>query len=61
MESPLRAQDSTLNHNIQKELIWRRNAPYFYQTLYTQILDWPSLAVEWWVDEFASSTGGNKE
>ena len=46
MESPLRAQDSsTLNNNIAKELVWRRNAPYFYQTLYTQELDWPSLTV----------------
>lgn len=43
--------ESTLNSNIAKELVWRRNAPYFYQTLYTQELEWPSLSVEWWVNE----------
>ena len=57
MESPLKQpqQESTLNNNIAKELIWRRNAPYFYQTLYTQVMEWPSLTVEWWTDEFVNS------
>lgn len=36
MEEPQRFEDNTLNNNIAKELIWRRNSPYFYQTLYTQ-------------------------
>jgi hypothetical protein len=30
--------ETTLNSNIAKELIWRRNCPYFYQTIYTQQL-----------------------
>jgi hypothetical protein len=50
MLEPIRTPESTLNVNIAKELIWRRNAPYFYQTLYTQVLEWPSLTVEWWTD-----------
>jgi hypothetical protein len=38
MQEVITPHDGTLNHNIAKELIWRRNAPYFYQTLYTQEL-----------------------
>lgn len=30
--------ENTFNNNIAKELVWRRNAPYFYQTLYSQEL-----------------------
>lgn len=26
---------------------WRKNAPFFYDTLFTQSLTWPSLTVEW--------------
>ncbi len=54
-------QESTLNNNIAKELIWRRNSPFFYQTLYTQVLEWPSLTVEWWTDEFGSSNVSAKD
>ena len=60
MEDPIRA-NSTLNENISKELIWRRNAPYFYQTLYTQELDWPAISVEWWLSEFSDRTQRNEE
>ncbi len=60
MEEPQRFDDTTLNNNIAKELIWRRNSPYFYQTLYTQQLEWPSLAVEWWIDEYSSANKKSK-
>lgn len=29
---------------------WRKNAPYFYNTIYTQSLTWPSLTVQWLPD-----------
>lgn len=51
MQEVISLPEGTLNLNIAKELIWRRNAPYFYQTLYTQELEWPSLCVEWWINE----------
>lgn len=51
MQEVISLPEGTLNQNIAKELIWRRNAPYFYQTLYTQELEWPSLCVEWWINE----------
>lgn len=50
-DSPPIEKVTTLNSNIARELIWRRNAPYFYQLLYCNALEWPSLAVEWWVDK----------
>lgn len=57
MEEPIsNKNESTLNQNIEKELIWRRNTPYFYQTLYTTEVEWPSLAVEWWVEEGATTS-----
>lgn len=55
------ASEGTLNSNIAKELIWRRNAPYFYRTLYTQELEWPSLTVEWWVEENPTPVAKAKE
>lgn len=27
--------------------IWKKNAPFFYDTLYSHALTWPSLTVEW--------------
>lgn len=27
--------------------IWKKHAPFFYDTLYSHALTWPSLAVEW--------------
>ena len=27
--------------------IWKKNAPFFYDTLYSHALTWPSLSVEW--------------
>ncbi len=53
-DSPVRDLPSNPNSqqeyddiNYPKEIIWRRNAPYFYQVLYTNELEWPSLTVEW--------------
>lgn len=57
----MKIPDCTLNNNIAKELIWRRNSPYFYQTLYTQELEWPSLAVQWWTDECIASNNTKEE
>lgn len=59
MQEVLPQSESTLNNRINKELIWRRNAPYFYQTLYTQELEWPSLCVEWWVSESEGGSDSN--
>jgi histone-binding protein RBBP4 len=53
--------EGTLNSNIAKELVWRRNAPYFYQTLYAQELEWPSLSVEWWVNENEGASDSSDE
>lgn len=27
--------------------IWKKNAPFLYDTLYSHALTWPSLTVEW--------------
>jgi len=27
--------------------IWKKNSPFFYDTLYSHALTWPSLTVEW--------------
>jgi len=27
--------------------VWKKHAPYFYDTLYSHALTWPSLSVEW--------------
>lgn len=27
--------------------IWKKHTPYFYDTLYSHALVWPSLTVEW--------------
>jgi histone-binding protein RBBP4 len=27
--------------------IWKKNAPFFYDTLYSHALTWPTLTVEW--------------
>ena len=27
--------------------VWKKHAPYFYDTLYSHALTWPSLTVEW--------------
>jgi histone-binding protein RBBP4 len=26
---------------------WKKNTPFFYDTLYSHALTWPSLTVEW--------------
>ncbi len=43
-----------------KEIIWRRNAPYFYQVLYTQENDWPSLTLDWQPDPELNSQRRSK-
>ena len=30
--------------------IWKKHAPFFYDTLYAHALTWPSLTVEWMPD-----------
>lgn len=27
--------------------VWKKNAPFLYDTLYSHALTWPSLTVEW--------------
>lgn len=27
--------------------IWKKNAPFFYDTLYSHGLTWPTLTIEW--------------
>ena len=27
--------------------IWKKNAPFFYDTLYSHALTWPTLSCEW--------------
>ena len=27
--------------------IWKKNAPFFYDTLYSHALTWPTLTCEW--------------
>ena len=31
----------------QEYKIWKKNSPFFYDTLYSHALTWPSLTVEW--------------
>ena len=30
--------------------IWKKHAPFFYDTLYSHALTWPSLTIEWMPD-----------
>lgn len=32
---------------IEEYKIWKKNSPFFYDTLYSHALTWPSLTVEW--------------
>lgn len=36
--------DSQLNNEFK---IWKKNAPYLYDTVITHLLEWPSLTVQW--------------
>jgi histone-binding protein RBBP4 len=31
--------------------IWKKNAPFLYDTVYSHCLTWPSLSVEWFNDK----------
>ena len=39
-----------VNPEVAPEMVWKRNSPYLYQILYTSMLEWPSLTVEWLPD-----------
>lgn len=41
MEEPI---DEVISEEFKA---WKKNAPFFYDTLYTQALVWPSLTAEW--------------
>ena len=46
--SAIREEDETTQDGGRdKYNTWKKNAPLFYDTLYTQGLVWPSLTVEW--------------
>ena len=32
---------------LEEYKIWKKNSPFFYDTLYSHALTWPSLTVEW--------------
>ena len=32
---------------MEEYKIWKKNSPFFYDTLYSHALTWPSLTVEW--------------
>lgn len=40
--------DEIEHQKIMEEYkIWKKNSPFFYDTLYSHALTWPSLTVEW--------------
>lgn len=54
-------QSQRTEDDCPKEVIWRRNAPYFYQVLYTTELEWPSLTVEWKPDSELNASKRNRK
>ena len=32
---------------MEEYKIWKKNSPYFYDTLYSHALTWPTLTCEW--------------
>ena len=44
--------DQTVEETVAKEeyKIWKKNAPFLYDLLVTQSLEWPSLTVQWLPD-----------
>ena len=32
---------------MEEYKIWKKNSPFFYDTMYSHALTWPSLTVEW--------------
>ena len=32
---------------MEEYKIWKKNSPFFYDTLYSHALTWPSLTVQW--------------
>jgi histone-binding protein RBBP4 len=32
---------------MEEYKIWKKNSPFFYDTMYSHALQWPSLTVEW--------------
>ncbi len=35
---------------MEEYKVWRKNAPYLYDSLLTHGLDWPSLTTQWMPD-----------
>ena len=49
--SPVDNTDELEEQRIFEEYkIWKKHAPFFYDTLYSHALTWPSLTVEWMPD-----------
>ena len=44
---PTRADEKTI---IEEYKVWKKNAPYLYDTLITHGLQWPSLTAQWLPD-----------
>ena len=39
--------EEVLNRIEEEYRIWKKNAPFLYDTVVTHCLEWPSLTVEW--------------
>ena len=47
LRRPARADEKTI---IEEYKVWKKNAPYLYDTLITHGLQWPSLTAQWLPD-----------
>jgi len=51
------AEHEIQQENIEEQMIneeykiWKKNAPFLYDTVYSHCLTWPSLTVEWFADK----------
>jgi histone-binding protein RBBP4 len=46
---------------MEEYKIWKKNSPFFYDTLYSHALTWPSLTVEWMPSRVVPFGGNNSD
>uniref|UniRef100_A0A1I7U479 WD_REPEATS_REGION domain-containing protein n=1 Tax=Caenorhabditis tropicalis TaxID=1561998 RepID=A0A1I7U479_9PELO len=44
------SEDECLVEIPREQRVWKKNAPYLYDTVVTRMLDWPTLTVQWMPD-----------
>lgn len=53
------ADDIEQQKVMEEYKIWKKNSPFFYDTLYSHALTWPSLTIEWMPQRVVPYESGN--